>query len=248
MRFEDKLYKGKFLKRYKRFFCDIKLPSGEEVTAHTPNTGSMKGLLTPDSDCYITHIDDPKRKLKYTLQMLKTPSSWVGVNTHLPNKLVAEAIEEKKLSHLKKYKYFKSEAKLNAKTRIDFALHSHEEVATAKKWDVGFIDDYKFHFIEVKNVTLAEENKALFPDSVTARGLKHIKELEELIEQGHTGEFLFVVQRTDCDVFSPAKEIDPAYSTALKEANKKGLTVKAFSCHLSKDEIYLDKEIKIKFD
>ena len=232
MIFQDTVLEGLFQKRYKRFFVDFEL-DGETQTAHCANTGSMHGLLIEGAPVRVTHTNDPKRKLKYGLQMIKTPTSWVGVNTMLPNKLVWEAWEAGKFKAWKKFDSAKREYKLNPKTRLDMAL---------------FKDDEAVHFIEIKNVTLAEGNVALFPDAKTERGQKHLRELTELVEQGYSAEMLYVVQRTDCDTFSPAKEFDPEYARLLKEAKKAGVKVSAYPVEMSSDRIELDtsQPLKIK--
>ena len=248
MKFPTTLKKAKFQKRYKRFFADIEYQKNIE-TAHVPNTGSLKSCLNENADCYVTFTDDPKRKLKYTLQMIKTKNSWVGVNTQIPNKIVRELFDEKANPSWKKFKYARNEIKIHDKTRIDLVLGNDPILVEAKK--ISSLDELeetgkKFHFIEVKNVTYAEGDRALFPDAVSTRALKHIEELLMLIERGHTCELVFTVQRNDCKSFSAAKEIDPKYAKALSEAKKKGLKVTALECHLDKKEISLIPIKKIK--
>jgi sugar fermentation stimulation protein A len=213
MDFKDPLFEGTFLRRYKRFFADIKY-KGETIVAHVPNTGSMKGLIESERPCKFTFVDDPKRTLKYTLQMVKDESSWVGVNTHLPNAIVAEAFEEKLIAHWHAYTKCQREVKISDESRIDLVLSN----------------DTSTHYVEVKNVTLAdtEKNLALFPDAKTERGRKHLHELEKLMDQGHTAEMLFLVQRTDCKTFSPAHDIDPAYAKVLKEVMRAGVLVSVY--------------------
>lgn len=232
MIFQQPVLEGLFLKRYKRFFVDFEL-DGEIKTAHCANTGSMFGLLQDRTPVRVTYTDDPKRKLKYGLQMIKANTSWVGVNTMLPNKLVWEAWEKGSFKHWKKYDSAKREYKLNPKTRLDMALFKNEEVA---------------HFVEIKNVTLAEKNVALFPDSKTERGQKHLKELIELVASGHSAEMLYVVQRTDCDTFSPAKDFDPEYARLLKEAKKAGVKISAYPVEMSSHQVELltSRQLKIK--
>ena len=232
MIFQDTVLEGLFQKRYKRFFVDFEL-DGQTKTAHCANTGSMHGLLTEGAPVRVTHTDDPKRKLKYGLQMIKTPTSWVGVNTMLPNKLVWEAWEAGKFKNWANYDSAKREYKLNPKTRLDLALFKDDEVA---------------HFVEIKNVTLAKDKVALFPDAKTERGQKHLRELIELVEQGYSAEMLYVVQRTDCHSFSPAADFDPEYARLLKEAQKAGVEVSAYPVEMSSDRIELitSRQLKIK--
>ena len=214
-----------FLKRYKRFFADVKLPNGEEVTAHVPNTGSLKSCLFENQKCLISKSNNPKRKLKYTLEMLKTPTSWVGVNTQKPNELVFEYFLSQKNESWKKFPYGQKEVKINEKSRIDLVLTKTSEKLTSKNFK-----NNKCHFIEIKNVTLKEKESALFPDAVSLRGQKHIKELIELMKKGHSAEMVFVVQRQDCKYFQTADDIDPDYGRLLKKAYQKGLKVSIFSC------------------
>lgn len=235
------MIEGEFLKRYKRFFADIKLDNNEVVTAHVPNTGSMKGLLTENAPALVTYNDDPKRKLKYTLEALKTQTSWVGVNTSRPNKMAAQAFEQQIIPHWKPYTFIKSEAKINDKTRIDIALAKDLEI---KKWDKSLLNQHKFHFVEIKNVTLSEKNVALFPDAVTERGLKHLNELIELVKAGHSAELLFIVQRQDCDSFLPAYDIHPEYATTLQIAEESGVKLTALQCQWTDDIGFDLKEFK----
>lgn len=227
---QNKLIKGFFIKRYKRFFADIQINENEVVTAHVPNTGSMKGLLNSKAPALVTHNNDPKRKLKYTLEALKTETSWVGVNTSKPNKMAVLAFENKLIPHWLTYNYIKPEAKINDKTRIDIAFAKNLDV---KKWNKFLIDEHKFHFVEIKNVTLSDGDTALFPDAVTERGLKHLNELIELTQAGHTTELLFIVQRQDCSKFLPAHDIHPEYATTLKKAQQQGVKLTALECQWS---------------
>lgn len=228
MKFNKPLVRGVLLKRYKRFFADVEV-KGEKVTAHVPNTGSMKSCSEPGSECAISESDNPDRKLKFTLEMVKTPQgSWVGVNTSNPNKLVVEAFLNKTFSHWKEFHEHQSEVKISPESRIDLVLKKNRPDGTQK-----------LHYVEIKNVTLNVNGVAQFPDAVSARALKHVNELLKLIEKGHTAEILFVIQREDCQSFSPAFEIDPEYSQALLEAEKKGLRVSPFVCRVSPEVIVL---------
>lgn len=211
MKTSSQFEQGIFLKRYKRFFADIEW-QGQVITAHVANTGSLKTCAEPNSPCLFTVHDDPKRKLKYSLEMVQANSgSWVGINTTLPNYLVKQALQEKMLKHWQEWDEVHPEFKINAETRLDFRL---------KKINVE-----KFHYIEVKNVTLMREGKAQFPDAVTTRGQKHLREMMTLMEQGHSAELVFVVQREDCESFTTADDIDPEYGKILKLAITAGLQV-----------------------
>lgn len=236
MKFSKKLIEGKFLKRYKRFFADIEI-DGETAVAHVPNSGSMKGCNTPYSTCLVTYSNDPKRKLKYTLEMIQAPNSWVGVNTQVPNKIVKEALQD---WLYKDYAMMFCEAKINEKSRLDFALSKDLEV-NFKKVDLKNGAD-KFHFIEVKNVSLVENDIAKFPDAVTERGQKHLEDLMQLIDWGHTAEILFTIQRTDGKVFSPASDIDPKYAQLLKKAYDHGVIISPYLVDLSPEEVKLSEK------
>ncbi|WP_415061128.1 DNA/RNA nuclease SfsA [Bdellovibrio sp.] len=235
MKFSHKLQEGIFLKRYKRFFADIEW-RGQQITAHVPNTGSLKSVNNPGQHCLFSESDNPDRKLKFTLEMIKSPlGAWVGVNTSTPNAIVRETLERVvghtgvvgTFSEWSHFDEIKPEYKISAETRLDFALK--------KK------GSEKMHFIEVKNVTLAEEGVAKFPDAVTERGQKHIRELMMLMEQGHTVELVFTVQRHDCGTFAPADDIDPEYGRLLREAFQKGLKISPLVVDLSPEAVELSE-------
>ncbi len=240
MQYQSPLKTGKFLKRYKRFFADIEV-DGEIITAHCPNTGSLKGLKEQPASCRFSMSDDPKRKLKATLEMIKTKSSWVGVNTGLPNRLVKELWENKTNKSWAQYDRLQGEVKISDKSRIDIVMWNEEENPGIKKLNFEDVqsDKYKLHLIEIKNVTLADGNSALFPDAVTERGQKHIRELMELMDRGYSCELVFTIQREDCDRFSPAEDIDPDYAELLRKAHKKGLIVSALPCKLTDKSVEL---------
>lgn len=240
MKFPSPLNQGVFQKRYKRFFTDIEF-EGETLTAHCPNTGSMMGLKEPGQACLFSTNDDPKRKLKHTLEMVKAAKSWVGVNTGLPNKLVAELFHNNPLKHWKKFDSLQGEVKINDKSRIDLVLWDSSKHPDIKKWNHKNLAA-PLHLIEVKNVTLAEDDIAYFPDAVTTRGLKHLEELIELTEKGFTCEMVFVIQRTDCTQFKAAAHIDPEYAEKLKEAKKAGVKITPLPCKMTKKEIILEDQ------
>mgnify|MGYP001459437584 CR=1 FL=1 len=213
---------GIFLKRYKRFFADIEV-GGEIITAHCPNTGSLKSCNVPGSPCFYSENNDPKRKLKATLEAIKTPHSWVGLHTHKANKIVGEVIL-KEHPNYKDYGQIFSEVKISDKSRADFVLSKHD---TAKP-KLKDLEEQDFHIVEVKNVSLVENRAALFPDAVTTRGQKHIEELLNWIKKGKTAELLFLIQRSDFDYFSAAKDIDPEYAKLLANAKEQGLKIHAY--------------------
>ena len=230
MNFNETLISGDFIKRYKRFFVDIKMDNNT-VTAHCPNTGSMMGLLKKGNKVWLSKSDNPKRKLKYTLQIFEDQNSKVGINTHLTNKIVFDALKKGLIKNFANIDNIKQEVKFGKNTRFDFLL----------------TEKTKETFIEVKNVTLSRENNiAEFPDAVTSRGLKHIKELLKAKQKGFEIYLLFVIQRNDCSKFQLAKDIDPEYCEFLIKAVKKNLKILCYDCKFSPKGIKLNREIKFK--
>lgn len=228
MKFQNKLIEGKIIKRYKRFLADIELDSGELVTAHTANTGSMKTCWEPGWKVLCSYHDDPKRKLKYSLELTNNGKSWILVNTSLPNKIAYEAIEQDQINELTGYDQIKPEAKIG-KSRIDLLL-------TKKNGEKCYV--------EVKNVTLrGEEGNALFPDGVTERGQKHLRELMEIKKNGDRACMLYMVNRSDVDSFSPAEEIDPVYAELLKEAQIAGVEILVYQTKISPNQVQVDKSL-----
>ena len=228
MKFKESLLQGIFIKRYKRFFVDIKYKN-KTITSHCPNTGSMMGLLDKDNIVFFSKSDNPDRKLKYTLQIIKAKNKLVGINTHLTNKIVLEALTNKKIKDLIKYNTIKSEVKFSEKTRFDFLISNNKEKC----------------FVEVKNVTLSRKNKiAEFPDSPTARGIKHLNDLRLSKKKGFKAYILYLIQRNDCESFSIAADIDLDYKVSLEKALKSGVKLLCYDCKLDGDEIKLNKEIK----
>lgn len=221
MQFTAPVRQGLFLKRYKRFFADIHL-AGETVVAHVPNTGSLKTCLFENAPCVVTESTNPARKLKATLHFVKAPTSWVGVDTSLPNLLAHEAWSEGR--EWTEYKAAQREYKLSKETRLDLVLAADAEALAEKRG---------LHHVEIKSVTYAEDGLAYFPDAVTARGQKHLRELMTLVDAGHTAEILFVVQREDCAKFAPADKIDPIYGQLLREAHARGVCVRALACTIA---------------
>ena len=228
MKFKESLLQGIFIKRYKRFFVDIKYKN-KTITSHCPNTGSMMGLLDKNNIVFFSKSDNPDRKLKYTLQIIKAKNKLVGINTHLTNKIVLEALTNKKIKDLIKYNTIKSEVKFSEKTRFDFLISNNKEKC----------------FVEVKNVTLSRKNKiAEFPDSPTARGIKHLNDLCLSKKKGFKAYILYLIQRNDCESFSIAADIDLDYKVSLEKALKSGVKLLCYDCKLDGDEIKLNKEIK----
>ena len=246
MQFSQKIIKGQFLKRYKRFFADFILDENT-CTAHVPNTGSLKSCSEPGSPCLVSKSDDPNRKLKYTLEAIQAQKYWVGVNTSWPNKLAVEIFEKKLLDHWKNFDRYQLEVKISDESRIDLLLWESKR-ATVDKWkQKDFETVLPIHVVEIKNVTLRVGNSAQFPDAVTERGQKHIRELVSLLEKGYSTEMLFIVQRDDVEFFQPAYDIDPKYGDLLKEAQQKGVIVTAMGFNVNPEGIVFSKKLPIKF-
>ena len=219
------LFQGRLIKRYKRFLADIELNTGEMITAHCPNTGPMTGVYIPDSVVQVSKSDNPKRKLAYTWEMAKLGSTWVGTNTAIPNRVIKLALEQKLLPELAdRYSTVKSEVPYgkDKKSRIDFLLTGDE----------GQADIY----VEVKSVTLHNSNLALFPDTVTTRGQKHLKELADLVPQTKAV-MLYFINRSDCNTFAPSDTCDPKYGELLREAINKGVEVLPYRFEITPEGI-----------
>lgn len=208
MKFPEKLVHGTLVKRYKRFLADVKLDDGTVVVAHCTNSGSMKSCLEDGAEVYLTPVNDPKRKTKFTWEMIKIGGDWVGINTGNPNKLVFEAISSGTIPELSGYNKVQREVKFGD-SRFDVYAENEKEKC----------------FVEVKNVSMKEGEYALFPDAVTTRGQKHLKTLMEVKARGMRAVMLYVIQRSDVKIFAPAKDIDPAYANLLKEAINAGVEV-----------------------
>ena len=225
MKFTNSLFKGKLIKRYKRFFTDIKL-NNSIITAHCPNTGSMKGLLDEGNNVWVSKNDDPKRKLKFTLEMIEANNILIGVNTHRANKIVHHGLKNKLINEFKFINKIQSEFKYSNDTRFDFLCDNK--------------------LLEVKNVTLLRDSKiAEFPDAVTSRGTKHLKNLINSIKKGYKPFVLFLTQIQGINNFKIAKDIDEEYYKNYLIAKKAGVNFMAYRCKLSSKEIKVDKKIKI---
>jgi len=229
MEFTKPLIKGKLIKRYKRFFTDVKIGK-ETVVAHCPNTGSMKGLLDEGNEVFVSKNDNPKRKLKYTLEIIKVKKYLVGVNTHFANKIAYHGLSNNLVKEISNNNSIKPEVFFNKETRFDFLVEKNKQKI----------------FVEVKNVTLRREEKiAEFPDAVTTRGSKHLKTLIEAIKQGYKSYLLFLVQIEGVESFKIAKDIDKEYYKNYLLAKKAGVIFLAYQCKISSKEIKIDKRIKI---
>ena len=229
MEFTKSLIKGKLIKRYKRFFADVQLDK-EIVTAHCPNTGSMQGLLDNGNEVYLLPNNNPKRKLKYGLEIIKSRNNLVGVNTHMANKIAHHALKNNLIKELKDNETIKPEVFFNKETRFDFLLGKKKEKI----------------FVEVKNVTLFRDKKtAEFPDAITSRGSKHLLTLIDAIKKGYKTYLLFLVQIQNMEYFKIAKDIDTKYYNNFLIAKKAGVNFLAYRCKISSKEILIDKKLKI---
>ena len=229
MEFTKNLIKGKLVKRYKRFFADVKV-NKEVVTAHCPNTGSMMGLLDQGNDVFISRNNDPKRKLKYTLEIIKVKENLIGVNTHFANKIAYHGLSNNLIKEITNNDSIKPEVFFNKETRFDFLIEK----------------DAQKIFVEVKNVTLSRSKKiAEFPDSVTSRGSKHLRTLIEAIKKGYKSYLLFLVQIQGVESFKIAKDIDKEYYENYLLAKKAGVVFLAYRCKINSKEIKIEKRIKI---
>jgi sugar fermentation stimulation protein A len=227
MQFAQPLIEGRLLKRYKRFLADIELPGGGIVTAHTANTGAMSGCCEPGSRVWLSRSDNPKRKYPLTWEIIEVaPEVLCGINTMLSNKLVREAIESGFIAELDGYQIVRSEVRYgNENSRIDLLLESDAS------------QNRPPCYVEVKNVTLADGETGLFPDAVTARGTKHLRELMFMVEQGARAVIFYCVQRNDCSEVRPADAIDALYGKTLREALASGVEALAYSFQVSPEEI-----------
>ena len=230
MQFE-KLIKGNLVKRYKRFLADIILEDGQEITAHVPNSGAMTSCIEDNCDVWVTFHDNPKRKLKYTLELTKMGKNLICTNTGVANKIAIEAIQNGVIRELQGYSSLKPEQKYGQNSRIDILLENENQKC----------------YVEVKSVSLKIDDNLAFPDSVTSRGTKHLNELYDMVKEGHRAVMLYVIQRTDDLPFRLACEIDKKYCEAFAEVTKKGVEVLVYQSNISLEKIeikkYLDFQI-----
>ena len=229
MKFKERLSQGTLIKRYKRFFVDIK-HNNKIITAHCPNSVSMMGLLDEGNKTWFSESNNPKRKLKYTLEIIEVGKNLVGINTLLTNKLVLEALNSKKIKSLIKFDNIKTEVNFSNNTRFDFLISNNKEKC----------------FLEVKNVTLMRQKKvAEFPDAITSRGTKHLKELINAKKKGFQSYILYLIQREDCQSFKIAKDIDENYEIAFNNAKKTGVKILCYDCKISHEEVKLNGQINL---
>ena len=229
MQFTNSLIKGKLIKRYKRFFVDVKLKN-EIVTAHCPNTGSMKGLLDEGNEVYLLKNSNPKRKLKYGLEIIRAKKNLVGVNTHMANKIVSHGLSNNLIKELENIDSIKPEFFFNKETRFDFLIAKNSQKS----------------FVEVKNVTLFRDEKtAEFPDAITTRGSKHLITLIDAIKKGYKAYLIFLVQIQNMEKFKIAKDIDSEYYRNYLAAKKAGVNFLVYRCKINSKEILIEKKLKI---
>ena len=223
MKFPTALVRGRLIKRYKRFLSDIELEDGTLVTAHCANPGSMLGLNEPGSEVWLSLSDNPKRKLKYSWELLHVDGGLVGINTALPNRLVEEAINAGAIAELAGYDDLRREVRYGKNSRIDLLLSG---------------EGRRKCYVEVKNVHLMRDSGlAEFPDSVTARGAKHLVELGDMVDAGHRAVMFYLVQRSDCSRFAIAGDIDPTYLNGLAEARSRGVECLCYDCAITVEGI-----------
>ena len=232
MKFEKPLIEGTLIKRYNRFFADVTLKDGKVVTAHCANSGSMLSVKEPGARVWLTPVDNPERKLKFTWELIEIYGGLVGINTSHPNRLVAEAITNAEIKELKGYDSLKREQKYGKNSRIDILLEKAGKPPC---------------YVEVKNVTLKREagakTPAQFPDSVTERGTKHLNELAEVVKAGGRAVMFYLVQRNDSTKFSLAADIDPTYAKAFEKAKKTGVEALCYGCEITTNSISIAKPL-----
>ncbi len=233
MKFPSPLVKGRLIRRYKRFLSDIELDTGERVTAHVANPGAMTGLAEPGMEVWLSRSDSPKRKLPFSWELARVGRHLVGINASLPNRLVEEALSAGRITELAPYGTVRREVRLGENSRIDFLL---QEDGLPDCW------------LEIKNVHLKRGPRAEFPDSVTARGTKHLRELRDVVASGARAMMLYVVQRADCRNFGIAADIDPAYAEALAEAKRKGVETICYVCKIRREGIRLEAPLPMAED
>jgi sugar fermentation stimulation protein A len=232
MKFAQELIKGTIIKRYKRFMADVTLSDGSVVTAHVPNSGSMKGCWEEGWDVRISESDNPKRKLKYTLEMTHNGVCWIGTNTQHPNRIAYDAVVDGRLPELTGFAEVKREVNSGTNSRIDL---------------LGTTAEGKRCYIEVKNVTMIDaDGRYSFPDAVTTRGQKHLDELVECVKAGDDAAMLFVIQRSDGDGFCAARDIDPVYADKLLVARDRGVKILPYLADVFPEEITLSSR-KVEF-
>jgi sugar fermentation stimulation protein A len=250
MQFPSPLVRGRLVRRYKRFFADVVLDDGRELTAHCPNPGAMLGLNTPGLPAWLSRSDDPKRKLAHTLELLEVDGGLVGINTMHPNRIVAEALGLGAIPELTGYDVIRREVNYGERSRVDFLLTGEGRPAcwleinnVQSQLQRDLKPDHKV-WLEVKNCHLSRTSGlAEFPDCIAARSAKHLRELETMVAAGDRAVMLFVVQRMDCEAFSACHELDPTFALALNHAVDAGVEVLVYACDVSTDGINLSDRL-----
>ncbi len=224
------LYPGVLVRRYKRFLADVELPDGETVTAHCPNSGSMKTCSDPGSPVLLSKAKDPKRKTGWSWELLQAGKVWVGINTILPNRLVERAVRESALPEFDGWTFQRREAPYGPHSRIDLLLERMGRLC----------------YIEVKNVTMVQQGIAEFPDAVTSRGTKHLEHLAEIVREGNEAWMVYIVQRGDGRVLRPADSIDPLYGETLRRVLQNGVRAVAYRTEVTPEAVSLEEAIPIE--
>jgi sugar fermentation stimulation protein A len=246
MQFPSPLERGRLVQRYKRFFADVALHDGREVTAHCPNPGAMLGLNMPGLPVWLSVSDSPTRKLPHTLELVEADGGLVGVNTMHPNRLVAEALAADAIPELSGYAEVRREVKYGEASRVDFLLTSPgRQPRRLESKDVQPKDSQGHRlWLEVKNCHLSRtKGLAEFPDCVAARSAKHLRELQAMVAAGDRAAVLFIVQREDCEAFSACRDIDPAFAAALDDAAGAGVDVLIYRCAMGTDDLRLAQRL-----
>ena len=232
MNFKKPLIPGKLIRRYKRFLADVELATGEVITAHCPNSGSMKTCMTPGWPVRLSRSENPGRKYPYTWEIVHNGKCWIGINTGIPNILAGEAIRSGVIPGLHGYSQIRREVNYGLNSRIDLLLEENDKKC----------------YVEVKNVTLVEEDGGYyFPDSVTERGRKHLHELAGMVAQGQRAVMLYIVQRSDGHIFRPAAHIDPAYAADLQQVYEQGVEILVYRAEVTPEKIEIAEKIAWQF-
>jgi len=231
MRFGQALTKAKLIKRYKRFLADVEMADGSQVTVHVANPGAMTGLAEPGSDVWLSRSSNPGRKLPWSWELIGTEGGLACVNTAHPNQVAFEAVAAGAIPELTGYSEIRREVTYGTNSRIDLLLAGADRPTC---------------YVEVKAVTLKQGDAACFPDSVTARGTKHLGDLAERVRRGDRAAMLYLVQRGDCSLFRPADWIDPVYGAALRRAKAEGVETLCYACRLSLDGIEIDRALPLE--
>jgi len=231
MKIPSPLFRGRLIRRYKRFLVDVRLDDGLEVTAHCPNPGSMLGLLEDEAEVWLSKSNNPRRKLQWSWELIHSAGTLVPVNTSNPNRIVAEALANEAIAELCGYQDIRPEVRYGKGSRIDFLLTSPERSPC---------------YVEIKNVHLRRDRRAEFPDCVTARGARHLRELSLMRRAGARAVILFVVQREDCTAFAPAADLDPTYAQELLRARDAGVEVLCYDCTVTFEHVHLRRPLPLE--